>query len=78
MFLCSGDTKCRGALYHSFHISYSLALLHFSVGNFETTVELLIRVPSLSYALMGGASYFTSNALVSAVQTGFRKLDWNT
>jgi len=26
---------------------------------------------------MGGAN-FTSNTLVIAVQTGFRKLDWNT
>jgi len=41
------------------------------------TVELLIRVPLLLYALMGGAN-FTSNTLVSAVQTGFIKLDWNT
>jgi len=37
-------------------------------------VELLIRIPLLSYALMGGAN-FTSNTLVSAVQTGARKLD---
>jgi len=50
--------------------SLTCNLLHFSCC-------LLIRIPLLPYALMGGAN-FTSNTLVSAVQTGFRKLNWNT
>ena len=58
----------------------SLIVPTFSVGHFVSAKLYcgVINQDSTLGACSNGRRYFTSNILVSAVQTGFRKLDWNT